>query len=155
MTDPPKDKGALKDALHALNARDLEVSEGWITDTELDANPGLVKTMSVQPPRGSGHIRLVRIDRGDDQIDLQPCDGTPVTRSLEIGSISLGKIEKKDARNRRVYIHLDEGFCHNCHGKPQRSKFAQRPLAHEGRNQLNDARWRGGRVVEGARLESV
>jgi misacylated tRNA(Ala) deacylase len=59
MTDPPKDKGALKDALHALNARDLEVSEGWITDAELDANPGLVKTMSVQPPRGSGHIRLV------------------------------------------------------------------------------------------------
>ena len=116
---------------------------------------GSSKAMSVQPLRGSGHIRLVRIDRGDNQIDLQPCDGTPVTRTLEIGWLSLGKLEKKGAWNWRVYIHLDEGFCHNCHGKPRRSKFAQRPLAHEGRNQLNDARWRGGRVVEGARLESV
>ena len=89
MTDPPKDKGALKDALNTLNAHDLEASEDWIADAELDANPGLVKTMSVQLPRVSGHIRLVRIGRGNDQIDLQRCDGTPVTRTLEIGWICL------------------------------------------------------------------
>lgn len=107
MTDPPEDKGALTDALNALIARDLEVSESWITDVELDANPGLVKTMSVQPPRGSGHIRLVRIGQGEEQVDLQPCGGTHVARTGEIGPVRLGKVEKKGARNRRVYIHLD------------------------------------------------
>ena len=107
MTDPPEDKDALADALNALIARDLKVSETWITDAELDANPGLVKTMSVQPPRGSGRIRLVRIGQGEDQIDLQPCGGTHVGRTGEIGRVRFGKVEKKGARNRRVYIHLD------------------------------------------------
>jgi len=107
MTDPPEDKEALADTLNALIARDLEVSEDWITDAQLDANPGLVKTMSVQPPRGSGRIRLVRIGKGDAQVDLQPCGGTHVARTGEIGRVRLGKVEKKGARNRRVYIHLD------------------------------------------------
>lgn len=107
MAEPPEDKTALTDDLNTLIARDLEVSESWITDAELDANPGLVKTMSVQPPRGSGQIRLVRIGQGDDQVDLQPCGGTHVARTSEIGRIRLGKVEKKGARNRRVYIHLD------------------------------------------------
>ena len=67
----------------------------------------LVKTMSVQPPMGAGRVRLVRI--GDDvrQIDLQPCGGTHVARTSEIGRVRLGKVEKKGKQNRRVYLHLD------------------------------------------------
>ena len=107
MAEPPEDKDAIAEALNALIVRDLEVSETWITDAELDANPALVKTMSVQPPRGSGRIRLVKIGEGDEQVDLQPCGGTHVARTGEIGQIRLGKVEKKGARNRRVYIHLD------------------------------------------------
>ncbi|WP_163850553.1 alanyl-tRNA editing protein [Pseudooceanicola aestuarii] len=106
MPDAPEDKSAIEAALNALIARDLDVTESWITDAELDANPGLVKTMSVSPPRGSGRIRLVRIGQGTEQVDLQPCGGTHVARTGEIGPIELGKIEKKGARNRRVYIRL-------------------------------------------------
>lgn len=107
MVVPPEDKEALAQAVNALIARDLEVSESWITEDELDANPGLVKTMSVQPPRGAGRIRLIRIGDADDQVDLQPCGGTHVARTGEIGRVRLGKVEKKGVRNRRVYIHLD------------------------------------------------
>jgi misacylated tRNA(Ala) deacylase len=106
MPEAPEDKQALEDALNALIARDLEVTERWITDAELDAQPDLVKTMSVSPPRGSGRIRLVRIGTQSDQIDLQPCGGTHVNRTGEIGAIRLGKVEKKGKQNRRVYIHL-------------------------------------------------
>ena len=109
MTDPPEDKAALEAALNELVARDLPVSDDWITDAELDANPGLVKTMSVQPPRGSGRIRLVRIGEGEAQVDLQPCGGTHVRHTGEIGRLRLGKVEKKSARNRRFYVHLDDG----------------------------------------------
>lgn len=107
MAEAPDDKAALQDALNALVARDLEVSETWITDVELDANPGLVKTMSVMPPRGAGRVRLVRIGTDDEQIDLQPCGGTHVARTGEIGPLRIGKIEKKGKQNRRVYVHLD------------------------------------------------
>ncbi len=107
MADPPEDKEALSEALNAVIARDLPVTESWITESELDANPGLVKTMSVAPPRGAGKIRLIEIGQGDAQIDLQPCGGTHVARTGEIGRVRLGKIEKKGARNRRVYIHLE------------------------------------------------
>ena len=107
MANPPEDREALADELNALVARDLEVSDDWITEEELDANPGLVKTMSVQPPRGAGRIRLIRIGIGDEQADLQPCGGTHVARTGEIGRVRLGKIENKGARNRRVYLHLD------------------------------------------------
>jgi misacylated tRNA(Ala) deacylase len=106
MEEPPEDKAALEDALNALVARDLEVSTDWITEAELDANPGLVKTMSVQPPRGAGRVRLVRIGRGAGQVDLQPCGGTHVARTGEIGALRIGKIEKKGRLNRRVNIHL-------------------------------------------------
>lgn len=108
MSEPPEDKEALTAKLNALIARDLPVTEDWITDEELDANPGLVKTMSVQPPRGSGRVRLVRIGHAADQVDLQPCGGTHVARTSEIGRVRLGKVEKKGARNRRVYLHLDD-----------------------------------------------
>jgi len=108
MPEPPEDKAALSAALNDLVARDLDVTEGWITEAELDANPGLVKTMSVAPPRGTGRIRLVRIGRGGEQIDLQPCGGTHVARTGEIGRLRIGKIEKKGRQNRRVYLHLEE-----------------------------------------------
>ncbi|SHH31542.1 alanyl-tRNA editing protein [Marivita hallyeonensis] len=107
MPEPPEDKVALEDALNALIDRDLVVSEDWITDEELDANPGLVKTMSVQPPRGSGRIRLVRIGEGSAQVDLQPCGGTHVARTGEIGRVVIGKIENKGKQNRRVNIALE------------------------------------------------
>jgi misacylated tRNA(Ala) deacylase len=106
MPEAPEDKQALEEALNALIARDLEVSETWITEAELDQNPGLVKTMSVQPPRGAGRIRLVRIGEGAEQVDLQPCGGTHVKRTGEIGRIAFGKIEKKSKLNRRVRISL-------------------------------------------------
>lgn len=107
MEHPPEDKAALEDALNALVARDLAVSADWITDEDLDANPGLVKTMSVQPPRGAGMVRLIRIGRDETQVDLQPCGGTHVGRTGEIGRVRLAKIEKKGKLNRRVYIHLE------------------------------------------------
>jgi len=108
MPEAPQDKAALEAQLQALIDRDLPVSEDWITDAELDANPGLVKTMSVSPPRGAGQVRLVRIGQGADQVDLQPCGGTHVASTGEIGRIRLGKIEKKGRQNRRVYLHLDD-----------------------------------------------
>ncbi|MCA0921507.1 alanyl-tRNA editing protein [Pseudooceanicola nanhaiensis] len=107
MPEAPEDKAALETALNELIARDLPVTEHWITDAELDANPDLVKTMSVSPPRGSGRIRLVRIGHGAEQVDLQPCGGTHVARTGEIGTARLGKIEKKGRQNRRVSLLLD------------------------------------------------
>ncbi|MCC5989755.1 MAG: alanyl-tRNA editing protein [Pararhodobacter sp.] len=106
MEEAPGDKAALEAALNELVVRDLPVSEDWISDAELDANPGLVKTMSVKPPTGQGRVRLVRIGQGEAQVDLQPCGGTHVARTGEIGALSLGKIEKKGRRNRRVTLHL-------------------------------------------------
>ncbi|MEX0320268.1 MAG: alanyl-tRNA editing protein [Ruegeria sp.] len=108
IPEAPQDKEALQTQLQELIDRDLPVTEDWITDEELDANPGLVKTMSVSPPRGSGRVRLVRIGEGETQIDLQPCGGTHVARTAEIGRIRLGKVEKKGRQNRRVYLHLDD-----------------------------------------------
>lgn len=106
MPEPPEDVAALEADLNALIARDLPVTDDWITDAALEANPGLVKTMSVKPPMGQGRVRLVRIGQGADQIDLQPCGGTHVARTGEIGTVSLGKIEKKGRQNRRVNLFL-------------------------------------------------
>lgn len=102
IPDGGLDRAAIGDALNALIARHAEVTERWITDAELDANPGLVKTMSVKPPRGSGRVRLVAI--GD--IDLQPCGGTHVRNTAEIGLVAVTDIEKKGKQNRRVRIAL-------------------------------------------------
>jgi misacylated tRNA(Ala) deacylase len=96
------DKADLTEKLQALVDRDAPVSFRWITDEELDANPGLVKTMSVKPPRGSGRVRLVEIEG----IDLQPCGGTHVRRTSEIGTVVVSDIEKKGKQNRRVRIKL-------------------------------------------------
>jgi misacylated tRNA(Ala) deacylase len=106
MIDPPDDPAALEDRLNGLVARDHAVTTHWITDEDLLVNPGLVKTMSVRPPMGQGRIRLVRIGNDGEEIDLQPCGGTHVARTSEIGRVSIGKIEKKGRQNRRVTIHL-------------------------------------------------
>ncbi|MEM6577977.1 MAG: alanyl-tRNA editing protein [Pseudomonadota bacterium] len=107
MAEPPEDKTALEGDLNALIWRDLPVRADWITDAELQAKPALVKTMSVAPPMGEGRVRLIRIGEDDrDPVDLQPCGGTHVNTTGEIGAIRIGKIEKKGRQNRRVYIHL-------------------------------------------------
>lgn len=108
MPDPPGDVAALEERLNALVARDLAVSTDWITEAGLAANPGLVKTMSVAPPKGQGRVRLVRIGQGADQVDLQPCGGTHVARTGEIGRVAIGRIENKGRQNRRVSITLAE-----------------------------------------------
>ncbi|WP_152014429.1 MULTISPECIES: alanyl-tRNA editing protein [unclassified Bosea (in: a-proteobacteria)] len=96
------DKAELTEKLGALVAKNAAISERWITDEELDANPGLVKTMSVKPPRGSGRVRLVSIEG----IDLQPCGGTHVRNTSEIGAVVVTDVEKKGKQNRRVRIAL-------------------------------------------------
>jgi len=98
------DKPAVSDALAALVAADHPVSCRWISEAELDANPGLVRTMSVQPPRGRGSIRLLEIEN----VDLQPCGGTHVRSTSEVGAVRIGKVENKGRQNRRVNIHLDD-----------------------------------------------
>ena len=105
LPDPPT-KEALTAALNALVAADHAVSETWITEAELDANPGLVRTLSVQPPRGSGRIRLVRIGEAAAPVDLQPCGGTHVRSTGEIGRVEVVKIENKGKANRRVTLVL-------------------------------------------------
>ncbi|GAA3877842.1 alanyl-tRNA editing protein [Celeribacter arenosi] len=107
MEEPPADRDGIESALNRLIEQDLRVTESWITDQELLANPSIVKTMSVMPPTGEGRVRLIRIGEGAGQVDLQPCGGTHVARTSEIGRIRLGKIENKGRQNRRVSIHLD------------------------------------------------
>lgn len=107
MEEAPEDKQAIEDALNALIERDLIVSTQWISDEDLDANPGLVKTMSVKPPRGTGKVRLVRIGSASEKVDLQPCGGTHVHSTAEIGKVRIGKIEKKGRQNRRINLHID------------------------------------------------
>jgi len=105
MTDP-LDKDALTAGLVRLIAEAHPLVVGAITDAELDANPALVKSMSVQPPRGTGTVRTIRIGRPgvEDAIDFQPCGGTHVANTGEIGAIIVTKIEKKSANSRRVVL---------------------------------------------------
>ena len=102
--EDPVDKEAVGAALQALVEEDHPVSCRWISDAELDANPDLVRTMSVQPPRGKGQVRLLEIEG----VDLQPCGGTHLKTTAEVGKVRIGKVEKKGRRNRRVNIHLDD-----------------------------------------------
>jgi misacylated tRNA(Ala) deacylase len=102
IQDAGLDKDEIAAKVNAMIVQGAEVTERWITDAELDANPGLVKTMSVKPPRGSGHVRLVEIEG----LDLQPCGGTHVRNTQEIGQIAVTQIEKKGKQNRRVRIAL-------------------------------------------------
>jgi misacylated tRNA(Ala) deacylase len=98
------DKEAVTEALNALIEADHGVSTRWITDEELDAQPELVRTLSVQPPRGAGRVRLLDIGG----IDLQPCGGTHVRSTAEIGRVRVSKVEKKGRQNRRVAIVFED-----------------------------------------------
>jgi misacylated tRNA(Ala) deacylase len=99
---PPKEE--IEERLNALVTADYPVTDEWISDEELIAKPDLVKTMKVKPPMGAGRVRLVRI--GD--IDLQPCGGTHVRSTGEIGRLAVGKMESKGRQNRRVRIRFAE-----------------------------------------------
>lgn len=101
---PPKEE--LTERLNALIAANHAVGERWISEAELDSNPGLVRTLSVQPPRGAGRIRLIRIGTEEAPVDLQPCGGTHVRATGEIGRVEVPKMESKGKANRRVYITL-------------------------------------------------
>lgn len=98
----PLEREALERELDRLVGEAHEVRTIWITDAELDAKPELVRTMSVQPPRGVGRVRLLEIDG----VDLQPCGGTHVANTREIGALRIAKIEKKSARTRRVVLEF-------------------------------------------------
>jgi misacylated tRNA(Ala) deacylase len=97
------DKADIERRLNELIALNAAVSHRWIADAELEANPSLIKTMSVKPPMGTGRVRLIAIEG----LDLQPCGGTHVARTGEIGHASVTGIEKKGKINRRVRIALD------------------------------------------------
>jgi misacylated tRNA(Ala) deacylase len=100
----PLDKEALTQGLARLVAEAHAVSQRWISEAELDANPGLVRSMSVQPPRGQGRVRVMQIEG----VDLQPCGGTHVANTAEIGPVVVTKIEKKSAKTRRVVLAFAE-----------------------------------------------
>jgi misacylated tRNA(Ala) deacylase len=103
LPNPPT-KEAVEAELNALIAADHPVRIEWVDEAVLDHDPGLVRTMSVQPPRGAGRLRLMRIGSGETVIDLQPCGGTHVSRTGEIGPIRVQKIENKGKQNRRIII---------------------------------------------------
>jgi len=103
LPDPPS-KEAIEAELNALIEADHPVRMAWVDEAVLDADPGLVRTMSVAPPRGTGRLRLMRIGEGEPPIDLQPCGGTHVARTGEIGRMSVVKIENKGRQNRRIII---------------------------------------------------
>ena len=94
------DRDAVSAAVNALVDADHAVRSLWITDDELDRQPELVRTLSVQPPRGAGRIRLLDIAG----VDLQPCGGTHVATTSEIGRVAVTKVENKGRRNKRVYV---------------------------------------------------
>jgi misacylated tRNA(Ala) deacylase len=98
------DKEALTSRLNQLIEEGHAVGPRWITDEELEAQPELVRTMSVKPPRGSGRVRLMEISG----VDLQPCGGTHVRNTAEIGSVTVTKIENKGRQNRRVVLAFAE-----------------------------------------------
>jgi misacylated tRNA(Ala) deacylase len=98
------DKEEVATALKKLVEENHSISCRWITDEELEAQPDLVRTMSVQPPKGAGKVRLLDIEG----VDLQPCGGTHLKSTGEVGQVRIGKVEKKGRRNRRVNIHLDD-----------------------------------------------
>jgi misacylated tRNA(Ala) deacylase len=100
----PLDRAALNAGLARLVSEAHPVHQRWISETELDANPGLVRSMSVQPPRGLGRVRVIEIEG----VDLQPCGGTHVSNTAEIGPVIVTKIEKKSAMTRRVVLGFAE-----------------------------------------------
>jgi misacylated tRNA(Ala) deacylase len=104
----PLDKEALTAGMARLVAEAHPVRHRWISEAELDANPGLVRSMSVQPPRGQGRVRVLEIEG----VDLQPCGGTHVANTADIGRVVVTKVEKKSAMTRRVVL----GFADSAPG---------------------------------------
>ena len=98
------DKEALTAELNAIVTKNLPILSLWISDEELDAKPDMVRTMKVKPPRGQGRVRLIEIEG----VDLQPCGGTHLKSTGEVGQVRVGKVEKKGRHNRRVSIVLDQ-----------------------------------------------
>jgi len=107
MTEP-LDKEQLTAGIARLVAEAHPVRHRWISEAELDANPQLVRSMSVQPPRGQGRVRVLEIDG----VDLQPCGGTHVANTAEVGAVVVTRIEKKSAMTRRVVL----GFAERAEG---------------------------------------
>jgi len=101
------DKEQVAERLNALVIEDHPITTRWITDQELLDNPGLVRTMTVKPPMGSGRVRLVSIGE-NGAVDLQPCGGTHVRSTAKIGPLTILKIEKKGRQNRRIRIGFAE-----------------------------------------------
>lgn len=108
MAEPPEDIPALEKQLNAFIAEAHAVKAEWVSEAELDANPGLVKSLNVAPPRGQGRVRLIRIGPDSDPVDVQPCGGTHIRSTAEIGPLRIGKIEKKGRQNRRINLHFVE-----------------------------------------------
>lgn len=108
MPEVPSDVPELEAQLNAFISEPRQVTDEWITDAEMAAQPDLVKTMKVKPPMGQGRVRLIRIGSGAAQVDLQPCGGTHVANTSEIGRLRIGKIEKKGRQNRRVNLFFAE-----------------------------------------------
>ncbi len=104
LPDTRLDKEQITADLNRIIQEDHEVRSRWISDQELEANPQLVRTMSVKPPSGMGRVRVLDIEG----VDLQPCGGTHVRRTAEIGRVKVAKIENKGRQNRRVNIAFDE-----------------------------------------------
>jgi misacylated tRNA(Ala) deacylase len=104
---PPKE--ALQAGLDALIAADHPISAEWVDESVLDTQPDLVRTLSVQPPRGTGRLRLVRIGTVAAPVDVQPCGGTHVARTGDIGRLLVAKIENKGKQNRRITLAWPEG----------------------------------------------
>jgi misacylated tRNA(Ala) deacylase len=104
LPDTALDKAHIEAELNRLVAENLAVSISSVSDAALDANPDLVRTMSVKPPSGAGSVRIIEIAGAD----LQPCGGTHVANTGEIGRLRVGKIENKGAHNRRINIHLED-----------------------------------------------
>lgn len=104
LPDTKPDKDEVTAALNRLIEEDHEVRARWISDQELAANPGLVRTMSVKPPAGTGSVRVLEVA----DVDLQPCGGTHVRHTGEIGRVMVTKIENKGRQNRRIVIAFDE-----------------------------------------------
>ena len=102
LPDTQLDKEHIAAELNRLIAEDHPVGPRWISEAELESNPDLVRTMSVKPPMGSGRVRLLDIPG----VDLQPCGGTHVARTGEIGPVAVGKIENKGRQNRRVNLRF-------------------------------------------------
>ncbi|MDB5535311.1 MAG: Ala-tRNA(Pro) hydrolase [Devosia sp.] len=100
MPEAPENLAELEAQLNAMVTDAHDVTTEWITDAEMAANPDLIKTMNVKPPMGQGRVRLVRIGT----VDLQPCGGTHVRNTREIGALSIGKVENKGKQNRRVSL---------------------------------------------------